>query len=344
MLGQLVFPIARNVAAAAVGRDAVGGSLFPLYHITPYCNLACSYCDGFPEVGVSRDDACRATSPRDRELGTADVERLLAILRRRFAYLFLTGGEPLVRRDIDHLVRAARTLGFRQIAINTNGTLLHEHDDIVDLFSTIVLSLDSLGDGRDRATAGKDGRALAAIVENVRRYAPQQERRGFKLVVHTVVLPGRLDLAEEVARFALDCGAWVCISPLQHDYAVPPALAASGEYRALIDRVLGMKRAGRRISGSAAFYRNIRDGATYRCHPFVIPRILPSGHLLYPCRPQGAVGGSVLEHGSWERAVREARERFGPIPACRRSCRIRCYIEPSLALSGPWRVAREVLR
>jgi len=107
--------------------------------ITDRCNLRCIYC-----------------MPREMipKLEHADVLRYEEILRVAkvaaglgITKLRVTGGEPLVRRDVcDLLTQLNRTPGIREVSLTTNGVLLTERLD--DLLAAgvrrINVSLDSL--------------------------------------------------------------------------------------------------------------------------------------------------------------------------------------------------------
>lgn len=319
-------------------------SLFPLYHITPFCNLRCRYCEGFPELGLGREEAWIGGPPGDQDsyqLDTRGAKQLLRLLRREFDCLFLTGGEPLLRADLEEIVEYAREIGFLRISINTNGSLLHQHEAILNSVSHLVLSLDSLDPQEYGHTIGM-GRATAErILANLERAHALEEECGFRLIVHAVILPGRIHAARRILDYCTDRGIYICLSPMHENYAVSIPPAARDEYDALLQTIIRRKRAGASISGSLAFYENARTLEPYVCLPMLIPRILPRGELLYPCRPRGQIVGSILELGSWAAAVRAARKRFGPPKRCLASCRIRCYIEPSLLMSRPTRLLRE---
>lgn len=107
--------------------------------VTDRCNLRCEYC--MPEedyVWLPREDMLHF-----EEISTlVDLFIALGVDRVR-----LTGGEPLLRRDVPTLVRmlAAKT-GLRDLAMTTNGILLA--DQIDDLHAAgirrVTVSLDSL--------------------------------------------------------------------------------------------------------------------------------------------------------------------------------------------------------
>ncbi|MBK7824306.1 radical SAM protein [Nannocystis sp.] len=81
------------------------------------CNLACDYCTITPAM-------------RERSLGAAQV---VAALRQGRAdgldRAAFTGGEPTIRGDLLGLVRAARTLGYDDVKVQTNGLVLGQGDN-----------------------------------------------------------------------------------------------------------------------------------------------------------------------------------------------------------------------
>ncbi len=85
--------------------------------LTERCNLRCRYC--MPEEGVP-------LSPRDHLLTFEEIERLARLfVRHGVDKIRLTGGEPLVRQDVEVLVeRLGRLDGLRTLAMTTNGLLL----------------------------------------------------------------------------------------------------------------------------------------------------------------------------------------------------------------------------
>src|SRR5207237_6094128 len=87
--------------------------------VTERCNLRCKYC--MPEEGVT-------LLPRDHLLSYEEIERLAALfVRLGGRKIRLTGGEPLVRRDIDDLVARIGRLkahGLRELATPSTALLL----------------------------------------------------------------------------------------------------------------------------------------------------------------------------------------------------------------------------
>jgi len=87
--------------------------------VTDRCNLRCVYC--MPPEGV--------IPLEHRDILT--YEEILVLLRvarsMGISHVRLTGGEPLVRKDLEELVRGIKAAGFEDISMTTNGTLLAGH-------------------------------------------------------------------------------------------------------------------------------------------------------------------------------------------------------------------------
>ena len=85
--------------------------------VTDACDIRCYYC--MPQAG-------RAFTPRAGLLSVEEIERLARIgVNLGLRKIRLTGGEPLVRKDLSNLIsRLMRIEGIESIALTTNGVLL----------------------------------------------------------------------------------------------------------------------------------------------------------------------------------------------------------------------------
>ena len=122
--------------------------------VTDRCNLRCQYC--MPEeeyVWLPRDDMLSF-----EEMGhLVDVFADLGVDKVR-----LTGGEPLLRRDLDRLVRLlAANPRICDLAMTTNGVLLAEQADSLRAagLHRITVSLDTLREERFKALTRRDTHA-----------------------------------------------------------------------------------------------------------------------------------------------------------------------------------------
>ncbi len=87
--------------------------------VTDRCNIRCFYC--MPETDVHFVD-------RSEILDFEEIERFVRIaVTLGITKLRVTGGEPLVRRDLPVLIRRLSAIaGIRDLALTTNGVLLPE--------------------------------------------------------------------------------------------------------------------------------------------------------------------------------------------------------------------------
>jgi pyruvate-formate lyase-activating enzyme len=123
-------------------------------HPTRLCNLACLHCYSESRPG------------RRGGLDPGTVIRGLGVLADEgYEAVSLSGGEPLVYRDIGPVVRAAKELGFR-VAMITNGLLVDGRNaPVVAGLDAMAISFDGLAATHDtiRARAGAFDRACAAL-------------------------------------------------------------------------------------------------------------------------------------------------------------------------------------
>src|SRR5213083_1105610 len=112
--------------------------------VTDRCQFRCTYC--MPREVFGRDFAFL---PRDQLLTFEELTRLAAIFAGLgVRKLRLTGGEPLLRRDLDKLVAMLAGVGaIQDIALTTNGALLAgKAAALAAGRRRVTVSLDSLDD------------------------------------------------------------------------------------------------------------------------------------------------------------------------------------------------------
>jgi len=107
--------------------------------VTDRCNLRCGYC--MPEEEY-------VWLPREEILHFEEISRLADVfLGLGVDKIRLTGGEPLLRRDVESLVRLlVAKAGVRDLAMTTNGVLLAEHAVALKAagLHRVTVSLDTL--------------------------------------------------------------------------------------------------------------------------------------------------------------------------------------------------------
>ena len=158
--------------------------------VTDCCNLRYRYC--MPAHGVKK---LRHADVLTYEEILRDVRALAALGVRKVR---LTGGEPLVRRDITRLVRGLKEIpGIETVALTTNGVLLGTMmDELLDAgLDAVNLSLDTLDGGTFFSITRRP--MFGAVMEAITRLA-EEERLTVK--VNCVPIMGVND--EELAALA----------------------------------------------------------------------------------------------------------------------------------------------
>lgn len=116
------------------------------------CNLRCVYC--MPEEGVK-------SIPHEEILTYGEILRICEIVSELgIKKIKITGGEPLVRKDIVDLIRNIKKIDkIEQVTLTTNGILLHEMiDDLYDAgIDAINISLDTLNKDNFKKITRRDG-------------------------------------------------------------------------------------------------------------------------------------------------------------------------------------------
>jgi len=120
--------------------------------VTDACNIRCQYCMPAEKVQFLG---------RDKLLTVEQIALFVAAVAPLGVCNYrVTGGEPLVRRDVPQLLQALRIIpGVQELALTTNGMLLA--DQLPDLVSSglqrINISLDTLSETTFRTLARREG-------------------------------------------------------------------------------------------------------------------------------------------------------------------------------------------
>ena len=238
-------------------RDSWGREIKSLrVSVTDKCNFRCRYC--MPAEGLEWLE-------RDELLSFEEIERLVRVLARMGVdEVRLTGGEPLVRRDLPVLVgMLAGTAGVRDLSLTTNGVLLDRFAaPLVEAgLRRLNVSLDSLSHVRFAEITRRDAldRVLAGLAEAERH--PQLR----PIKVNCVAIRGfteeEVPALAELARRKPYVVRFIEFMPLDADQAWRgDDVLTGGEIRALIEERWPLEELPAKASSTARRYR-FADGA-----------------------------------------------------------------------------------
>lgn len=164
--------------------------------VTDRCNLRCTYC--MPEEVVFLD--------KDELLTFEEIARFVrAAAPLGIDKIRLTGGEPLLRRDMPRLVQMLAAIpGIRDVGLTTNGLLLAgQAQALFDAgLRRINISLDTLDAARFRQVSRRDG--LEQVIAGIHAAS----RAGFRPIkINAVSIRGITEHeVVPLARFAREHG------------------------------------------------------------------------------------------------------------------------------------------
>ena len=219
--------------------------------VTDRCNFRCQYCmpaEGLPWLN------------RDSLLSYEEIARLVQLLGAMGVHdVRLTGGEPLVRRELWRLVEMLSGLeNVHDLSLTTNGYLLSRQvDDLVRAgLKRINVSLDSLAPDRFFQLTRRD--SLAQVLEGLEAAEAHPELRPIK--VNVVALKDFTE--DEVVRFADFARRtpyvvrFIEFMPLDADHSwSADKVLPNEEIRQLISEVYPLEAVGRDRHGTARRWR-----------------------------------------------------------------------------------------
>src|SRR5881397_1402468 len=117
--------------------------------VTDRCNFRCVYC--MPKEVYGRD---HVFLERKELLSLEEIARVVGVFAQLgVRTVRITGGEPLVRRNVEHLVELLREIPGLELALTTNGSLLPQKAEALARagLDRVTVSLDSVDDATFRA-------------------------------------------------------------------------------------------------------------------------------------------------------------------------------------------------
>jgi len=144
--------------------------------ITERCNLRCTYC--MPENGIplTADDRLPTV---DERMQIISVFKEMGVDKIR-----LTGGEPLVSKDLPEILDRLHQMDFRKLCITTNGVFLDRHLDkfLETGLISVNISLDTLDPGKFENITRRN--RFERVMENI--YAGMEA--GLNIKINTVLM------------------------------------------------------------------------------------------------------------------------------------------------------------
>lgn len=287
------------------------------WEVTRSCNLACVH--------------CRASSVHGPYEGELDTARCLGLLDEIVAFsrpvIILTGGEPLLRKDIFILASHGNRKGLRMV-MATNGTLVTD-ETAVRIRESGIRRVSISIDGHN-AKSHDALRAVPGAFRGALKGIKALKKAGVEFQINTTVTKVNLPEIEDILKLSLELGAAAHhifllvptgrgkdlagreISPEDYEETLNwfyemgqrcsiqlKATCAPHYYRIYHQR--GKDRAGKRPDGIHPLHAVTRGclGGSSFCFISHTGRVQPCGYLDLDC---GQIGGKGFEE-IWRRSV-----------------------------------------
>lgn len=320
-----------NLYRREILRTNVVAPYAAVFYTTHKCNLECTYCtQKEPDVF-------------SQELPTSKTIELLRIIRKETDSILFTGGEPLLRPDIQELAEAARReIKFRSVLLVTNGTLLHKRQRLFDSLHGLIVSLDSLTAEPD-SPMSKSG-VVARVLENLQLARSRMPKPG-SITISTVIEEWNLAEIERILDYCQEQGFVFSTQTALHEKMPNLRLRQNPQYQALAQKIIQRRRASAQpINGTPKLLQTLLQFGDFQCFPTMFPRVYPNGDVFYPCEPLKIVAGNLLKERSFSKVFARGRKLYGDIPACKGICYLFGNVISSYYVKDFWGLAGDSIR
>lgn len=305
--------------------------LFASYNVTGRCNMRCLFCEWWktdkPEL------------PTKKALAAIDAACSLGV-----PFFDLSGGEPLLRKDLSALANRAASHGCL-VSMNTNGTLLNEKrlSEMSDVLDLVVVSLDGPKDVHDkiRGVPGTYDKAIEAI--------RLLKAHGIKVGINSVATPWNIDVLSSFIEELRNQVDFAQIQPI-HPYPPPPEnLPSEKQVNRLVGYLLKLKRIDPSflavptdfLKGFELFFKGEAPKICHAGELYVA--IDPLGKLLAcPARSDLVLGDTLNDSVDVILKAKRDSEGWQKVSACR-GCWLECTAGVSMMLKNPLKEAPQLI-
>ncbi|MBF0275175.1 MAG: radical SAM protein [Nitrospinae bacterium] len=293
-------------------------------NVTNRCNIKCTYCYGDYYNRKERDFSA------EELLGLIDD---FAAMGTRSIYL--SGGEPLLRKDIGAVINAVKNKGMLCF-INTNGILLPEKIEEVRNVDALTISLDGDQEVNDK------NRGEGSFEKTIKGIDAAY-KSGIKFALNTVVSKDSLNSIDYILKLAEEYG---CTAEFNLPYQQSmgniendTVSLSDEEIKINLQRLIQKKKEGAPITFSRqtreyalswplsyyekVLYKGIEGFKELSCYAGQFMCMIDSDGKVYPC---GQLIGDFPELDVREKGFRKCWEELSELKTCK-SCYSLCFNE-----------------
>jgi cyclic pyranopterin phosphate synthase len=217
--------------------------------VTDRCDFRCVYCMSEKMTFL----------PRDQVLSLEEIGRIAYVFKELgVEKIRLTGGEPLVRRDVVELIDYIGTLGLKDFTMTTNGSQLNRYAKTLKKagIHRLNVSLDSLDPEKFKRITRRGN--LSQVIAGL----DAAQQAGFERIkLNTVIMKGRNDdeipaLINFVRKRGIDI-SFIEEMPLGNvsDHNRQEAFCSSDEVKNIIENHYSLIGVAQKTGGPSRYYR-----------------------------------------------------------------------------------------
>lgn len=286
------------------------------YYVTYRCNAACSFCDIWerPSPYITLDEA-KANLAALKRLGVKVVD--------------FTGGEPLLHRQLDELLKECKRLGLLT-TITTNCLLYPKYANrLRGLVDMLHFSLDS--PEREEHDLSRGVKCFDKVMESIQLAKSLGERPDILFTVFESNIHQIEKVWQEICK---PHGLVLILNPVFEYNKVGSQLSPAALQQL---RQWGKKS---NVYLNDAFIQLRLDGGNHTDSPICLAGsttivISPENKLVLPCYHLG-LKEFAIENNLYELYLSDEVQKLialeGRLPACE-GCAINCYMQPSFAVT-----------
>ena len=226
---------------------------------------------------VCRCGFCPFWRMRAKELNTQQqLELIDQAAKLGVGFVAFEGGEPLCREDLPILLAHAKKKGMIT-ALITNGCLFEQRrHEVIDSIDILIVSIDGPEHIHD-ALRGKKGVFRKAV-------ACRKLAGGKRFFFNAVLNEKNFAYVEDIVNIAEQNRTMVSFCPAFSYSGADDLRGGKEDFLAAISKLQSLKRKGKPIMNSNAFFEHILSGGKLRCvYPRLFMNTNPEGRLVYPC-------------------------------------------------------------
>ncbi|MEJ2241594.1 MAG: radical SAM protein [Candidatus Bathyarchaeota archaeon] len=318
--GQIV---AKTLSAFVKFKVKKSIPLFASYNVTGRCNMRCIFCNWWkneiPELSTKKA-----------------LEAIDTVCGLGVPFFDLSGGEPLLRKDLATLAKRATDHGCL-VSMNTNGTLLNEKriKELTNVLDMVVVSLDGPKEVHDkiRGVSGTFDRAINAI--------KLLKENGMKVGVNSVVTPWNIDFLPKFIEELHEIVDFAQIQPIHPYPPTPENVPENDQISKLVSYLLKLKKSNPSFLAEPknfleGFYDFFKGKARKICHAGELyVAINPSGKLLACPARSDIILGDIFSC-SINKLLKNKQESkdWYKVSSCK-GCWLECTAGVSMVLENP---------